>query len=141
MHPDALMTNTTKKVLVVEDNRDWRELLGLMIKRAGYEVYEATTGLEAVDRASSVRPDLILMDLGLPGMSGDEAIAFLKSDPAIRDIPVIVQTAWNAGIHTNRALEAGAAEILHKPIDVTRLRDILQKYLCAENGATAETPA
>ena len=98
------------KVLVVEDNHDWRDLLGLMIKRAGYEVFEATTGLDAVDQASSVHPDLILMDLGLPGMSGDEAIGCLKTDPATRDIPVVVQTAWNAGTHTNNALEAGADE-------------------------------
>ena len=57
-----------KRVLVVEDNGDWRDLLRLMIERAGHEVFEVTTGLEAVDRASSVNPDLILMDLGLPGL-------------------------------------------------------------------------
>src|SRR5206468_6306948 len=117
MRSEGFMANR-KRVLVVEDNGDWRDLLRLMIERAGHEVFEVTTGLEAVHRASSVNPDLILMDLGLPGMSGDEAIGCLKTDPATRDIPVVVQTAWNAGTHTNNALEAGAAEVLHKPIEV-----------------------
>ena len=135
------MAETTKKVLVVEDNDDWREFLAMLIKRLGYEVFEATTGIEAIERASSIYPDLILMDLGLPQMSGSEAIACLKMDPASRDIPVVVQTAWNDDIHTNRALEAGAAEILHKPIDVKTLLDVLRKYLSAGYGSTSDAAA
>jgi CheY-like chemotaxis protein len=81
------------------------------------------------------------MDIGLPGMSGNEATACLKTDPATRNIPVVVQTAWNDGIHTNRALEAGAAEILHKPMDVKVLLDVLRKYLSAGNETTRDAAA
>jgi two-component system cell cycle response regulator DivK len=125
------MTATRNRVLVVEDNDDWRSLLALFIQRLGYEVSEATTGLEAIERATAVHPDLILMDLGLPGMSGDEATAHLKAQPSTRDIPVVVQTAYTTGEHTHRALETGAAEVLYKPIDLMTLREVLRKYLSA----------
>ena len=64
------MPRRRKKILLVEDNADVRQLLALFMKRLGYEVYEAATGLEAVDRAATARPDLIIMDFCLPGFSG-----------------------------------------------------------------------
>ena len=76
-----------KKVLIVEDNDDGRELLVLVIKSAGYDVVEATTGLEAVDRAHAFRPDLILMDIGLPGINGDEANQAYKEGPVHSKCP------------------------------------------------------
>lgn len=105
-------------------------LLGVFIQRLGYEVFEATTGLEAIDRAITVHPDLILMDLSLPEMSGQEATAYLKAQVSTRDIPVVVQTA-----HTtidDQVLESGATEILHKPIDFKTLQNVLRKYLSTE---------
>ena len=80
-----------QKILIVEDDADGRELFALHIRRLGYEVFEAATGLEALDQARAVHPDLILMDLALPKMPGYEATARLKADPSTRDIPVIVQ--------------------------------------------------
>ena len=91
------MANTAKKILIVEDGEDWRAILALLIKRLGYETLEATTGLEAISQATTGYPDLILMDLGLPEMSGDEAMAGLKMHPSTRDIPVVVQTAYCTG--------------------------------------------
>jgi CheY-like chemotaxis protein len=124
------MRGPASKVLIVEDNEDWRTLLGLFIQRLGHEVFEATTGLEAIDRATAVLPDLILMDLSLPEMSGQEATAYLKAQASTRDIPVVVQTA-----HTtidDQVLESGATEILHKPIDFKTLHNVLRKYLSTE---------
>jgi two-component system cell cycle response regulator DivK len=94
------MTATGNKILVVDDNEDWRSLLALFVKRLGYEVVEATTGQEAIDRATAIHPDLILMDLGLPGMSGDKATGLLKAQFSTRDIPVVVQTAYTPGEYT-----------------------------------------
>jgi twitching motility two-component system response regulator PilH len=74
------MKNTTKKILIVDENHASRESLGVFIKGLGHEVFEAATGLEAIDRASSIRPDLIMMDLRLPGMNGDEATVRLKKN-------------------------------------------------------------
>jgi CheY-like chemotaxis protein len=69
------MGNTAKKILVVDENDICRQSLGGLIKGLGHEVLEATTGPEAIDKASSMHPDLIMMDLRLPGMNGDEATA------------------------------------------------------------------
>jgi CheY-like chemotaxis protein len=119
----------SNKILVVEDNSDYRELIRMFLQRSGYMIVEATTGCEGVHQAYSCRPDLILMDLGLPMMTGDEAIAQIKADPTTRDIPVLVITAFNKGILVERAVAAGAAEILHKPIDFKSLHSVMQQYL------------
>lgn len=122
-----------KKILIVEDNADCRELLTLLIKKQfGYEVVEAATGFAALDQACATHPDLILMDLGLPGITGDEATTRLKANPSTREIPVIINTAFPDGSLTNRALAAGAAEIMYKPFDLVVLRDVLRKYLTPE---------
>jgi CheY-like chemotaxis protein len=123
-----------KKILIVEDNADCRELLRLIITRQlDCEVVEAATGFAAVDQASATHPDLILMDLGLPGISGAEATERIKANPAIKDIPIVINTAFSATELTRRALAAGAAEILHKPIELFVLRDTLRKYLSKES--------
>ena len=119
-----------KKVLIVEDNDDGRELIVKVVKGAGYDVVEASTGLEAVDRALAFHPDLILMDIGLPGIDGDEATKRIKADPSTRNIPVIVNTAFDTdSAAVQRAIDAGAAEVLYKPINFTALRDLVHQYL------------
>jgi CheY-like chemotaxis protein len=118
-----------QKILIVEDNADGRELLALYIRRLGYEVFEAATGLEALDQAHAVHPDLILMDLALPKMPGYEATARLKADPSTRDIPVIVNTAFHKGPFVESAIAAGAAEILHKPVSLKALEEVVRRYL------------
>jgi CheY-like chemotaxis protein len=125
------VAKSAKKILLVEDNSDIRELLALLMKRLGYEVFEAGTGLEAIDLASTVQPDLIMMDLRLPAMNGVETTERLKANTSTKDIPVLVITASGAGIITQTALAAGAAEILHKPIDVTTLSNVLHRHLSA----------
>src|SRR5438093_12824570 len=100
-----------KEILIVEDNEDCRELLAILVKRLGYAVVEAAMGLAAIDQGWATHPDLILMDLGLPGITGDEATALLKAHPSTSNIPVVINTAFNVGAHTNRALDAGASKI------------------------------
>jgi len=118
-----------QKVLIVEDNADGRELFALYIRRLGYEVFEAATGLEALDQAHAVHPDLILMDLALPKMPGYESTARLKADPSTRDIPVIVNTAFHKGPFVERAIAAGATEISHKPVSFKALEEVVRRYL------------
>jgi two-component system, cell cycle response regulator DivK len=122
-----------KKILVVEDNDDCRELLAQFIKAVGYEVVEAATGLQGVHLAYRVRPDLILMDLSLPTLSGDEATARIKANQATRDIPIVINTAWALGDRCKRAVEAGAAEVLHKPVELSELHRVLKKHLETEH--------
>jgi CheY-like chemotaxis protein len=122
------VAKNAKKILLLEDNDDVRELLTLFMKRLDYKVFEPATGLEAIDLASRVQPDLIMVDLRLPEMNGVEVTARLKANPSNRDIPLLVITAYAPGVDTRRALDAGAAEILHKPIDLT-LPNVLRRYL------------
>jgi two-component system, cell cycle response regulator DivK len=121
--------------LIADENEACRESLGVSIKGLGYEVFEAATGQEAIDKASSIHPDLIMMDLRLPGMNGDEATVRLKRNTSTRNIPVVISTAWttacNVGDRVDRALDAGAEEILYKPFHLTMLRDVLRTYLLA----------
>jgi CheY-like chemotaxis protein len=118
-----------KRILIVEDNSESRELLALILRRSGYDIAEAATGLDAIDQAHATRPDLIIMDLGLPEITGDEATARLKADPSTRDIPVIVNTAFPKGAPpVERALAVGAAEILYKPTNLKALLEVVHRY-------------
>ena len=129
------MGNTAKKILVVDSNDTFRESLRTFISRLGYEVFEATTGQEAIDRACSIHPDLILMDVRLPGMNGDEVTARLKRNQSTRHIPVVIDTAWSMACNIeeriHRALNAGAEEVLYKPFQLPMLRNVLRTYLLA----------
>jgi CheY-like chemotaxis protein len=126
-----------KRVLVVEDNGATRELMALVLGKSGYEVVEATTGFEAIDQARAAQPDLIIMDLSLPGMTGAEAIACLKADPRTLNIPVIVNTAFpNGSALVKRAVAAGAAEILYKPNNFSAFRETVKRYLPSEEAAS-----
>jgi CheY-like chemotaxis protein len=126
------------KVLIVEDNAEVRELMGLFLRRAGYDVAEAITGLAAIEQARTMHPDVIIMDLGLPEMMGDEATAHLKADPSTKDIPVIVNTAFSMGASiVARAIAAGAAEILHKPTTFKTLQETLCRYLTGTKSEEA----
>ena len=129
------MGNMARKVLIVDANDTSRESLCGVIKGLGHEVFEAATGLEALDRASAIHPDLIMMELSLPEMSGDETTKRLKSNLSTRNIPVVINTGWttacNVEERADRALLAGAAEILYKPFYLPILRDVLRTYLFA----------
>lgn len=123
-----------KKILVVDDNNDLGELLAEFLNRFGYDVIKAGSGIAAIIQASEKHPDLILMDIYLPEMTGDEVTARLKANPATRDVPVIITTAFQEPAVTNRALDAGAAEILWKPFSFTMLRGILDRYLSSDES-------
>jgi two-component system cell cycle response regulator DivK len=118
-----------KKILVVEDNNDQRELLMKILNHFGYDVIEAGSGTAAINQASDAHPDIILMDMNLPEMTGDQIAACLKANPATRDIPVVFTTAFLLQALKNRARFAGTAEILQKPFSLITLREILDRYL------------
>jgi len=121
-----------KKILFVEDNSEIRKVLGLRLQQSGYDTLEAANGHEALAQARANTPNLIIMDLGMPHRTGDEAIVALKADPLTRHIPVIVLTAFLHGPLVDRAIAAGAAEILHKPMNFEWLHLVLQRHLSDE---------
>jgi len=118
-----------KKILLADDNSEIRKLFVLYLTASGYDTVEAATGHEALEQARATAPDLIVMDLAMPDGTGDEAIVWLKADPLTRKIPVIVLTAVLHGALVDHAIAAGAAEILHKPVNVKWLDLVLQRHL------------
>ncbi len=127
-----------KKILIVEDNADLRDLLTVIIRRLGHEAAIAITGEEAVEHTSAMKPDLILMDIGLPHLNGVEATIQIKADPTTKDIPVVILSALPMSSHGRHAIEAGAVEILQKPVSVPDLEQVLLRYTCTEHKAATE---
>src|SRR5262249_213052 len=105
------------KILYVEDNDTNILVVVRRLNRLGFTVTAAMNGLEGVAQAITDKPDLILMDLMLPGIDGWEATRRLKAAPETRDIPIIALTAHSMSHHRERALAAGCDDFVTKPID------------------------
>jgi CheY-like chemotaxis protein len=116
-------------VLVVEDYRDAREMYAEYLRFSGFEVAEAENGIQALGKARDLLPDLILMDLALPGMDGWEATRLLKSDARTRHIPVIALTGHALEAHRESAAEAGCDAFLTKPLSPDTLVEELRHFL------------
>lgn len=127
-----------KKILIVEDNADLCDLLTITIRRLGHEVAIAITGEEAVERASATKPDLILMDIRLPTLNGIEATKQIKADQSTKDIPVVILSAFSMSTYGRHAVEAGAVEVLQKPVSVTDIERVLDKYCCTGHEAQTQ---
>jgi len=118
----------SKKVLVVEDDTDNRRIVTKVLSVEGYEVVEATDGIEALTQARAQLPDLILMDLALPNMDGWEATRQLKGDARTRSIPVVALTAVAMRGDEEQARAAGCDDYISKPARPSTIRDVVKKY-------------
>jgi two-component system, cell cycle response regulator DivK len=129
------------KILLVEDNEMNREMLSRRLARKGFDVVIAVDGLQGVAMARSERPDLVLMDMSLPGIDGWEATRRIKADDATRSLPVIALTAHAMSDDRAKALEAGCDEFDTKPVDLARLLGKMDIFLkaAAAPGAAQES--
>jgi two-component system cell cycle response regulator DivK len=109
------------RILLVEDNEMNRDMLSRRLSRKGYQVLLATSGEQGLHLARSESPDIILMDVGLPGMDGWEATRQLKHSPGTQNIPVIALTAHALNSDRELAAAAGCDEYETKPIDFQKL--------------------
>jgi CheY-like chemotaxis protein len=109
------------KILYVEDNDDNVYMLRNRLTRAGFTIVVATDGAQGVVMATTEKPDLILMDLTLPDINGEEATRRLKADPATRHIPVIALTANAMTGDREKAIAAGCDDFDTKPVEMPRL--------------------
>jgi two-component system phosphate regulon response regulator PhoB len=120
-----------EKILVVDDEKDILDLVEYNLKQNGYKVSCVATGEEVLDAADSFKPDLILLDLMLPGVDGFDVCKDLKSQPETKEIPVIMLTAKSEDIDVVTGLEIGADDYITKPFSpqvlVARVRAILRK--------------
>jgi len=122
-----LASHGTDTVLVIDDDESAREILARGLAKEGFRVLGASSGEEGVKLAREVRPDVITLDILMPGMDGWSVLRLLKSDPQVAEIPVVLITMVD-GRDMGKAL--GAADYLSKPIDRERLSTVLRKYKC-----------
>jgi two-component system, cell cycle response regulator DivK len=122
------------RILVVEDDMDNYELVRFILERAGYDVFLAVNGRDGVDAARFQKPDLILMDLGMPEMDGWLATQKLKADEAMKSIPLFALTAHTLPGERKRAIQAGCDGYVSKPIHVEGFLNLIESVLAVRSG-------
>ena len=126
--------NPVRTILVIEDNQLNLKLVRDVLQHAGFTVVSAPTGEEGVDIATERPPDLVLMDLQLPGITGTEALRRLRSHPSSRGVPVVAVTAFAMRKDRERAKQAGFDGFVEKPISTRALPQQVQRFLEAGHG-------
>ena len=124
-----------KRILVVEDLELNRKLVRLVLKARGYKVIEAADAEKALAFLENELPDVILLDIALPGMSGEELARQIRANPAWCDIPIIALTAAAMKGDRERILAAGCDDYISKPLDTHMLAQLVTTY-CAEGRPT-----
>jgi two-component system cell cycle response regulator DivK len=116
-------------ILIAEDNDDLRSMLKELLEVRGYGVLEAADGQEAIDIALSKRPNLVLMDLGLPDTDGLSAVAVIREQIPSAEMPIIIVSAYDRLEYRTEAISAGCSGYIAKPIDPTSLLETIQLLL------------
>ena len=125
----AELASGSKRILVIDDNSDNSTLLSRVLHALGHTPLTAATGAEGLSAALRERPDLVLLDIVLPGMDGYQVLRLMKTSPELAGTPIVAVTALTSPGHATRALEAGFDGYLQKPIDVERLAELIGR-LC-----------
>jgi two-component system cell cycle response regulator DivK len=125
----------SKRILVIEDQEDNRRILRYLLRSVDYEVIEAVTGEEGVALAERERPDLILMDIQLPGLDGYEATRRIKGNTALRHIPIIVVTSYALSGDDVKAFAAGCDAYVTKPFSPRQLLATIRERLAEPEGS------
>jgi CheY-like chemotaxis protein len=121
-----------KELLLVDDVKLFLQLSKAMLHRGNFVVHTAINGEEALDIARKNKPDAILLDLYMPGMDGDEVCRRIRSDPAIRHIPVIMITTESDGEGRRRCMYSGCDDFITKPVRADNLNKAVQKHLAVK---------
>jgi CheY-like chemotaxis protein len=117
------------RILVIEDNKANRDLISFVLKPRGYEIVEAADGSEGLRLAREKRPDLIIMDLQMPGLDGLTATRCMREIPELKGVKIIAVTAFAMAGDRETALAAGADEYLPKPINTRELPGVVERML------------
>ncbi len=116
-------------ILIIEDEADYSDLIFRILSSNGFEVHTAPNGEDGLVKAALYNPDIILLDLMLPGMSGLEVCRLLKMLPERKDTPIIIMSALDRPVDRNYAMEAGAARYISKPIKTATLLSTIDELL------------
>jgi two-component system, cell cycle response regulator DivK len=117
-----------KKILIVEDNKDSREILGLFVTKIGHEPIKACNSEEAITVAEAELPDLIFMDMAMPDADGIKTTTILKKNPKTSHIPVVALTAWMSELWREKALKVGIVGYLLKPVSPQILKETIEEH-------------
>ncbi len=120
-----------EKVLIVDDNRASRELVRAILKTVRCDIIEATHGQEALDLIQQQRPDLVLLDVDMPGLNGLAVVKKIREDASLADLPVVAVTAFAMEGDREKGMAAGFTEYLTKPVRAALLRQQVQQLLGA----------
>ena len=118
-----------RRILVIDDHEENRRILRDLLTSGNYEIIEAMTGLDGVRMAEQERPDLILMDIQLPGIDGYEATRRIKANPTLHQIPIIAVTSYALSGDDVKAFEAGCDAYISKPFSPRVLLAKIREYL------------
>jgi two-component system cell cycle response regulator DivK len=118
-----------KAILVADDDPDILSIVSMSLETQGYTVYKATNGREAVDLAKQHHPDLVLMDMMMPIVSGYEAVTELKADAATRDITIVGLSAKAMATDMERATDVGIDGYITKPFRIAQVLTVVESYL------------
>lgn len=123
-----------KTILIAEDNYDFREMLRQFLGASGYRTLEATDGEQAVEVATRECPDLILMDLGLPGTDGLSAVTAIREHLPLAGVPILIVSAYDRLEYRTEAISAGCSGYITKPVDLDALLKMLNLLLQQGEG-------
>lgn len=126
--------SSTGTVLVIDDDRAVTGVIEAVLTKVGYQVHVAHDGLEGVRMAGEIGPDLILMDIAMPGMDGYAATERLKNTPALKDVPVVFLSGRTAGEDGGLAFTKGGVTFVRKPFTNQQLRDLVKLVMESVNG-------
>ena len=123
------MTDKLRRILIAEDDDEHRIALKLMLKLSKFDVIEARDGREAVDSVRRERPDIVLMDLSLPGVDGLQATRELRRDAVFQHLPIIFVTGYDNQETVDRIRACGGTDYISKPIEFDDLKKMIRNYL------------
>ena len=118
-----------KSIVVADDDPDILSIVSMSLETQGYEVHKASNGREAVDQVREHRPDLIILDMMMPVMSGYEAITELKADETTRNIPIVGLSAKAMATDMERATDVGVDGYITKPFRIAQVLSVIEGYL------------
>jgi two-component system, cell cycle response regulator DivK len=130
-----MTTDLMKKILIVEDHADMRELLTWQIELMGFMPIPAKHGKEGVEKAVAEQPNLILLDIMMPGMDGWEAARTLRANPETKDIPILAATALFRDSDLKSCLDAGCNGYIVKPFTFQELQGKVREFISSSNSA------
>jgi CheY-like chemotaxis protein len=125
---EAYGMDMPKRVLIADDFGDTRRLMRVLLERNGFEVSEARDGYEAVEKAVSEQPDIILMDIAMPVMDGIQATQAIRRHHELSEVPILAITAYG-DFYNERAREAGCNDVIQKPIEVNAFTPAIEGYI------------